>query len=135
MILLDSGYLIALLVPRDALHEPAVRWSEAVQEKLLLTEYVLWETINYLSPLADRPKAYLLVDEIDGNPAFEFVHASPELFRAGMALHLARADKAWSLTDCISFHIMKERGITKALAYDEHFQQAGFAALLRSEPG
>jgi len=30
---------------------------------------------------------------------------------------------------------MKERGITKALAYDEHFQQAGFAALLRAEPG
>ena len=135
MILLDSGYLIALLVPTDALHERALRWSEAVQEELLLTEYVLWETVNYLSPLADRPKAHLLVDEIDGNPAFAFVHSSPELFQAGIALHRARADKAWSLTDCISFHIMKERGITKALAYDEHFQQAGFAALLRAEPG
>jgi len=97
MILLDSGYLIALLVPRDALHERALRWSEAVQEELLLTEYVLWETVNYLSPLADRPKAHLLVDEIDGNPAFAFVYSSPELFQAGIALHRARADKTWPL--------------------------------------
>src|SRR5439155_9414540 len=101
MILLDSGYLIALLVPRDALHERALRWSEAVQEELLLTEYVLWETVNYLSPLADRPKAHLLVDEIDGNPAFAFVYSSPELFQAGIALHRARADKTWIAVDFI----------------------------------
>ena len=31
----------------------------------------------------------------------------------------------------ISFHVMHERGILRALAYDEHFEQAGFVALLR----
>ena len=35
------------------------------------------------------------------------------------------------LTDRISFVVMEERGITDALAYDQHFVQAGFRALLR----
>ncbi len=29
---------------------------------------------------------------------------------------------------------MRERGLTRALAYDIHFQQAGFEALLRHDP-
>jgi len=40
----------------------------------------------------------------------------------------------WSLTDCISFHVMRTGGITRALAYDIHFEQAGFEPLLRSGP-
>jgi uncharacterized protein len=43
-------------------------------------------------------------------------------------------DKSWSLTDCISFAVMNDRGITRAMAYDHHFEQAGFEALLRRDP-
>jgi predicted nucleic acid-binding protein len=67
-------------------------------------------------------------------PPFIFIPASPELFADGLRLHHERPDKEWSLTDCISFHVMRERGITRALAYDIHFEQAGFEALLRRDP-
>jgi uncharacterized protein len=43
----------------------------------------------------------------------------------------ARSDKRWSLTDCISFVVMQERGLTEALTADRHFEQAGFSILLR----
>ena len=46
----------------------------------------------------------------------------------------SHADKVWSLTDCTSFVLMRQRGIADALAYDRHFEQAGFKALLRSDP-
>jgi predicted nucleic acid-binding protein len=46
-------------------------------------------------------------------------------------LFARRPDKSWSLTDCISFVVMADRGLTEALTGDRHFEQAGFRALLR----
>jgi uncharacterized protein len=37
---------------------------------------------------------------------------------------------SWSLTDCISFEVMRARGISDALTGDHHFAQAGFRVLL-----
>jgi len=34
-----------------------------------------------------------------------------------------------SMTDCISFIVMKEQGSESALSFDEHFTQAGFKIL------
>jgi len=44
-----------------------------------------------------------------------------------------REDKEWGLTDCISFIVMEDHGLTDALTTDEHFEQAGFRALLRED--
>ena len=99
-----------------------------------MSEYVLWEVVNYLSLLQDRIKVHPLVGEVMYESAFVFLAASTELRDAGLQLHRERPDKEWSLTDCISFHLMRERGITHALAYDVHFEQAGFEALLRKDP-
>jgi predicted nucleic acid-binding protein len=41
------------------------------------------------------------------------------------------ADKRWTLTDCVSFVIMRERYVSEALTGDKHFEQAGFVALLK----
>jgi hypothetical protein len=53
------------------------------------------------------------------------------LVAAALTLYAQRPDKEWGLTDCASFLIMQERGITEALVYDDHFHQAGFIPLLR----
>jgi len=49
------------------------------------------------------------------------------------ALHLyrSRPDQDWGLVDFASFVVMSARGIADALTADEHFEQAGFRALLR----
>lgn len=115
MILIDTGYLIALAIERDELHGRSIRWAAHTREPLLLSEYVLWETINRLSAVADRPRAHILAERVMSDPVYEFVRATPAVFDAGMALHRARPDKDWSLTDCISFHLMGERRISRAL--------------------
>src|SRR5260370_31410145 len=133
MILVDTGYLLALLDERDALHPRALSWAKAIAERLLVSEYVLWETMNACSRPTNRPKVHALLAHIRALPAYEIVSASRDLFEAGVRIHGQRTDKEWSLTDCISFILMHERGITRALAHDQHFEQAGFEALLRRD--
>jgi predicted nucleic acid-binding protein len=136
MIFVDAGYLIALVKGRDRLHRRAKAWAHSMpkSERLLTTEYVLCEAINGLSRGLDRPKVQSLVGSIEASPLWEVVAASPVWFRQGLEMHRQYGDKEWSLTDCISFLVMRERGIVLALTQDHHFQQAGFEALLRRDP-
>ena len=38
----------------------------------------------------------------------------------------------WSLTDCVSFEVMAQFDLARALPADAHFERAGFVALLRA---
>lgn len=134
MIGVDTGFFLALCQPRDALHRRAQAWAKVVVEPLLVPEQVLWETINALSQPVDRPKAHALFQFVRGSAAYEIVPASADLFEKGVLLHEQRSDKEWSLTDCISFLILTDRSISRALTHDHHFEQAGFEALLRRDP-
>ena len=58
------------------------------------------------------------------------IEADPRLLWRGFELYRRRPDKDWSLTDCISFVVMADEGLTEALTGDHHFEQAGFTALL-----
>jgi predicted nucleic acid-binding protein len=134
MTFVDTGFLLALVQPADALHSRATAWAQKAARPLLVTEYVFWETINGLSKRPDRSKGVVLAEYVLKSSDCIFVRASSELLDAGLQLHASRPDKEWSLTDCISFHVMRERKITRALAHDIHFEQAGFEALLRADP-
>lgn len=134
MIFADCGYFVALLDPADDLHPRALRWSRRLAEPVLVTEYVLVETFSFFSAPRNRPRPHGLLSRLQNDATFEILPASSSLFHKGVSLHAARPDKEWSLTDCISFLAMQERGITRALAHDHHFEQAGFEALLRREP-
>ncbi|MBA3599669.1 MAG: hypothetical protein H0W45_00310 [Acidobacteria bacterium] len=41
-----------------------------------------------------------------------------------------RPDKGYSLTDCISRNVCREREIVEILTHDNHFTQEGFQTLL-----
>lgn len=59
------------------------------------------------------------------------LEVTDELVSRGLVLFRERPDKEWSLTDCISFIIMGDEHLSMALTYDQHFEQAGFTALMR----
>lgn len=127
----DTSYLLALVHQRDAFHEAAARWQRQAEGRLVTTSYVLLETANGLSHHAYRLTAAALISEIRSASEFRVVPGSEPLMDAGLNLFRSRTDKDWSLTDCISFFVMREQGITEALTADHHFEQAGFKALLR----
>jgi predicted nucleic acid-binding protein len=134
MIFVDTGYLVALIDRNDQHNARAVAWSAHVREELIATTAVVLETFNNLSATYLRPLPHLLFDSITKPGALTVAQIEPDLLPRGLLLHRQRPDKLWSLTDCISFVVMTDRGITRALAYDHHFEQAGFEALLRRDP-
>lgn len=134
MMFVDTAYLLALSQPADAIHRRARAWADAIAERLLTTEYVLWETVNALSKPRDRTKAHLLMAHVRSSSDWEVVDAGTDLFETGLEFHRERQDKSWSLTDCISFIMMERTGIRRALTSDHHFEQAGYDALLQHDP-
>jgi predicted nucleic acid-binding protein len=134
MIFIDTSYLAALALPRDALHDRAQRWAESITERTITTDFVIVELVNGLSRIGDREKVNPLLQLVKANRDITVLPASRELVVAGLHLHESRPDKEWSLTDCISFEVMREYGSAGALTHDHHFEQAGFEALLRRDP-
>jgi predicted nucleic acid-binding protein len=131
---LDSAYPIALVSGTDQHHAVAEKIALALETKpvrLITTRAVLLEIGNALAKPHVRFIGTGLLKGFENDPQVEIVSLDDRLYRRGFELFNSRSDKAWSLTDCISFVVMSERGLTEALTSDQHFEQAGFAALLR----
>ena len=126
----DTFYFLALLNERDAAHKGAVAASRSHGLALTTTEFVLMELADALCKPQQRDEVLALCNVVETDPAFRLVRATPELIQRGRKLYRERADKEWPLTDCISFVVMQDQGLSEALTADHHFEQAGFKALL-----
>jgi len=127
----DSFYFLALLRADDRVHARALTASQNRTERLMTTAWVLTEVADALAAPAMREGFPRLLAALRADPACTIVPPTQDLFDAGVELYVRRPDKAWSLTDCISFVVMREYGINEALTGDRHFEQAGFIALLK----
>ena len=129
----DSSYWIALLHCRDQWHRQALAVSRTLAPRTLVTtEWVLAEFLAFFSAAGatTRRRAAERTRSILQSPTVQ-VHAPDQaLFQDGLALYERRLDKAYSLTDCISMHVMRRDGLTEVLTNDRHFTQEGFRILL-----
>lgn len=130
---LDTGYVIARFNRRDQYHDKAKQLAGVITaaRELWTTDAVLLEVASAFSHPDHRSMAITLWDEFHGGDARCRVCgvAGPRLEQA-VELFRERTDKAWSLTDCLSFVVMNEQRLADALTADHHFTQAGFRALL-----
>jgi predicted nucleic acid-binding protein len=128
---LDTYALIAWLNERDPDHERVTAYFDAFNGVLLCTEWVLMELADAFYAPPARGVATRFLRKVRNDSLFEIVPYDLEVFDAGFDLFANRPDKEWSLTDCISFAVMTERGLTDALTADRHFEQAGFRAVFK----
>jgi predicted nucleic acid-binding protein len=127
----DTFFFLAILNRADLSHQRAVTFSRHARQLRITTDWVITELADGLSRVGDRERFMDLYRHIQTSPAIRVVPASRELLEEALALYAARTDKDWSLTDCVSFVVMRDEGITQALTGDQHFEQAGFTALLK----
>lgn len=126
----DTSYFVAFVNPRDSRHDLAMTTGDHLQGTVITTGFVIVEFGNALSASRDRHLFVEFVEFMRDQPRFEIIAASLDLLDEGFRLYSERPDKDWSLTDCISFAVMKERGLGDVLTTDHHFTQAGFNVLM-----
>ena len=133
-VFVDTAAFIGILVDKDENHKSAIKVMvdlRAKKARLFTTEAVLIELANALSAVEFRARTVSFIDTLRGLAIVEIVPMNAELFENALRLYRERPDKEWSLTDCASFVVMKERGINLAFTSDKHFEQAGFVRLLK----
>ena len=127
----DTLYWLAIFVPGDA-WAGAAHAADCSGASLVTTEEVLSEFLTAVSAHGDQTRrlACRLVREILDDPGIEVAAQSHESFLAGLALYERRPDKEYSLADCISMNVMRQKQIQEILTHDRHFSQEGFVRLL-----
>jgi predicted nucleic acid-binding protein len=131
----DTAYWIALANSFDQYHSKAVEVSSALGTcRIFTTEAVLTEFLNALADKGShvRAAAIEMVQAIMNNSQVTVIPQSKRTFSRSLAFYKARPDKGYSLTDCGSMLLMRERRLSEALTTDRHFEQEGFIALLRT---
>lgn len=115
--------------PQHASLEAALRSRIGRGERLVTTNLVLAETHALLTCRGHRAAAVAFLRTVREAPNL-VVPSTREREDRALADWLERFDdQDFSLTDAVSFVVMRERKIKQALTLDRHFAVAGFEAV------
>jgi uncharacterized protein len=99
-------------------------FATLVNEERVTHNYVLVETSAIVHRRLGEIAVRRLVHELV--PVLSTVWIDEATHAAGVAALLAALPTRVSLVDFVSFEVMREHGISRAFAFDEDFQSAGF---------
>ncbi len=134
LVFADTFYWIALADYTDNSHRQALALTaELASCKIITTDEVLTEYLNFFSDSIEPSRRQVMqsVRGILGSFLITVTPQSRQSFLMACDLYEGRADKGYSLTDCISMQTMRREGVTDVLTNDRHFEQEGFRALFR----
>jgi predicted nucleic acid-binding protein len=130
-VFVDTSFVVALVNEKDQHHARASELADRFDgQPLIITDAVLLEVGNALARNFKEQAAEVIADFLTSDEV-EVVNMDADLFRRAFELYQTHKDKAWGLTDCTSFIVMREHGVIDALTYDNDFRQAGFNPLMR----
>jgi uncharacterized protein len=133
-VFVDSGYLVALLDPRDHLNARALEVAQALaadDAALLTTDAVVLEVANYFARSPLRRTAARWIKSLRAAEGWEVVPVDRATLLRAEERYARHGDKNWSLTDCHSMEHMRARKLHEVATADAGFEQAGFDCLLR----
>jgi predicted nucleic acid-binding protein len=132
-VFLDTSGWLAAVSPREPAHARArAAYAECLKRgaQLVTTALVVAELHTLLLRFHGPGFALEFLDRLAGDPSHDVVDVDRDLRLAAVERWLRPYDdQAFSLTDAVSFEVMRRGRIRRALALDRHFATAGFEIL------
>jgi predicted nucleic acid-binding protein len=131
-VFVDTSAWFPLLLRRHPQHQSvsgALRRRLSSGDRIVTTNLVLAESYALLLYRGHRAAALTFLEAVRESPN-EVVTSSPELEHQALREWLGPYDdQDFSFADAVSFAVMRDRGIERALTLDKHFSTAGFEIL------
>jgi len=126
----DTWFFVARLDRSDSHHTRAKHLDERLRlAKIVTHDAVLTEVLTFFSGYgrSSRMEASRVIRDLVATKIA--IPSGRDLFLNALSLYESRLDKEYSLVDCMSMTLMRERGITHVLTNDHHFRQEGFTVV------
>ena len=131
-VFVDTAGWVACADAADPAHRRCCDARDSVLEEgrtLITTDFVADETLTLVRLRLGLRAAEGWWRQVDRSPRLRWERIDSERFERARQLFFQFRDKAFSFTDCTSFVVMQEVGLTHAITTDRHFRQAGFQVL------
>ncbi|MGH7654608.1 MAG: type II toxin-antitoxin system VapC family toxin [Gemmatimonadaceae bacterium] len=130
---IDTSALLALASSKDQYHGRAVATEASFRRgggQWIGTTLVLAELHGHLLRRLDPSGARRILEAVVADPAFDWRDATMPLVQGAVARWMLRfADQRFSLTDAVTFELMRTERVGRAFAFDQDFVTAGYELL------
>jgi predicted nucleic acid-binding protein len=121
----DTSFVVALMRSRERHHLAATAiWRSTDKRLLMTTDGVLGEIWTVMRRKEHHAAAVAAVDAVRATVTVVLVHDT-EVASAWKWLR-TRHEHPYSFVDALSFEVMRQHGMTEALAFDDDFTRAGY---------
>lgn len=128
---LDTSAVVALYNEDDDFHAEAldvmarIERNEIEFTRFYITDYVFDEAMTFLECVVrDHALAVEVGEALLNSPHVVIEQVGEGLFQASWGRF--RESEGLSFTDCVSFSFMREKGVTRAFTFDDHFRREKF---------
>lgn len=135
---MDTGAWLAAFHQRDQYHAVAgafLRQLRAERAQLFVTNLILAELHLHLVRGLGPSRAAGHLEALKSDALVEEVFADRDLQASALGDWIRKFDdQLFTLTDAVSFAVMRARRVSAAFTFDRHFSVAGFSTLPLTAP-
>ncbi len=131
IVFIDTGAWFAGIAKNDQYHDQAMKHRNHLMKenvRFITTNLVIHETTMLLERKVSKKEAIKFLKAVLKDPLVEIIHADEYIEQEGFLLYQQYKDQGFSITDCISFVVMKQYQISRCFTFDQHFSTMGFDA-------
>lgn len=130
-VFVDTGVWYAMADKSDQYHKKAIEYIKKLvtNNNFVTTNLVIHETLMLLSRKISKTAAIKFLDMIYSQDNIKIIENEDSIEQKAYRIFKKYTDQDFSITDCLSFVVMKENRIKKAFTFDKHFKTMKFTVI------